>query len=89
MQRGFWNLECTLQGKPREAALSGEQLAGGDGDPWRMACFLWAAISSSSLIRTLNLSMIEPFEDATYAPQIFDLELIYCWRALKRAGSRK
>ena len=39
----------------------------------------------SSLFESLGLSMIETFRDATYAPSDFDLELIDCWRALKRA----
>jgi cell division cycle 14 len=36
------------------------------------------------LFDSLELSMIEPFRDATFAPSDFDLELIDCWRALKR-----
>jgi cell division cycle 14 len=37
-----------------------------------------------SLFENVDFSMIEPFRDATYAPSDFDLELIDCWRALKR-----
>ena len=36
------------------------------------------------LFESVDLSMIEPFRDATYAPTDFHLELIDCWRALKR-----
>jgi cell division cycle 14 len=39
-----------------------------------------------SLFESANVSrMIEPFRDATYAPSDFNLELIDCWRALKKA----
>jgi cell division cycle 14 len=34
---------------------------------------------------TLDSTMIEPFRDATYSPSDFDLQLLDCWRALKRA----
>ena len=31
MQGGFWNLECTLRGKPAREAAPGEQLEGSAG----------------------------------------------------------